>query len=140
MSFRLRYRPVTVFGPPLPTVTVFRPPFRPPFFVLTNLYLGINKLKDIGVDTFENLRNLKCLSLSKNQLKYINPLTFVNLTNLRHLELDYNELEYIELMNLENLQDLCLNNNRLRKISSKTLRIFNMTKESVKKKFEPNRT
>jgi hypothetical protein len=23
--FRSRYRPVTVFGPPLPTVTVFRP-------------------------------------------------------------------------------------------------------------------
>jgi hypothetical protein len=30
MSFRLRYRPVTFFGPPLPTVTGFRPrlPYR----------------------------------------------------------------------------------------------------------------
>jgi hypothetical protein len=25
MSFRFRYRPVTFFGPPLPTFTVFRP-------------------------------------------------------------------------------------------------------------------
>jgi hypothetical protein len=38
MSFRLRYRPVTVFGPMLPTVTVFRPTLSYRYLTVTDRY------------------------------------------------------------------------------------------------------
>ncbi|XP_044004102.1 uncharacterized protein LOC122849466 [Aphidius gifuensis] len=85
------------------------------------LYLSWNRLYYLESGTFNNLLNLKSLSIRNNHLTSLPKDIFTGLKNLENLDLSDNRLNYIEsgtFSNLSNLQKLDISHNNLTALSS----------------------
>ncbi|XP_075696434.1 uncharacterized protein LOC142662229 [Rhinoderma darwinii] len=98
---------------------------------LRDLYLGQNRLAHLGSNVFDELKNLKFLSLAEdcNGVQNLSPGIFKDLVNLKYLDLENMCIQSLSpdiFSNLTNLRRLQLTKNGLKHID---IQIFeNMTK------------
>lgn len=104
---------------------------------LKEIDLDHNQILYIGEDAFFELNNLTVLTLTKNNLTIIRSNTFAGAINLKRLHLNQNKIEHIEdgALNLPALENILLQNNRLKELSTS---LFIQTPWLIEAVFEEN--
>ena len=102
---------------------------------LNKLILSRNKISEIYKDNFKGLNNLLDLQISNNKISHIKNETFLYLNQLESVSLDSNEIDTIDLnafSNLNKLKYLNLNQNRIKQIINLILDPKKLKKLSAK--------
>lgn len=78
--------------------------------------LGNNKLTEVKAENFENITNLRLITLNNNQIKEVEEKAFGHLENLMEIWLSNNKLKFIPRLLPRNLQKLFLDHNEIYEI------------------------